>query len=70
MSCLPAPISLSCSSYYVWLFVCIGNRLCEELDTVLESREPTYEDVNEHLPYLTGVVKETLRLHPSVPKVC
>ena len=50
--------------------MCIGNRLCEELDTVLESREPTYEDVNEHLPYLTGVVKETLRLHPSVPKVC
>ena len=52
----------------VIIIICII-RLCEELDTVLEKREPTYEDVNEHLPYLTGVIKETLRLHPSVPKV-
>ncbi len=45
------------------------DRLVEDVDKVLGGQAPTYDDVNERLPYLHAVVKETLRLHPSVPKV-
>ena len=30
---------------------CVMARLVEDVDAVLEGREPTYEDVNERLPY-------------------
>ena len=45
------------------------DRLVEDVDEVLGGQAPTYDDVNERLPYLHAVVKETLRLHPSIPKV-
>jgi len=38
-------------------------RLCEEIDRVLGERAPTYEDIPQ-LPFLDGVVKESLRLYP------
>eukprot|EP01147_Barroeca_monosierra_P005865 gene5865-9063_t len=43
-------------------------KLKQELDNATGGNEPTYEDVHEKVPYLHYVVKETLRLHPSVPK--
>jgi hypothetical protein len=42
--------------------------LIDELDTVLEGREPTYEDIFERLPKLRMFLNESLRLHPPVPK--
>ena len=44
-------------------------RLCEDIDTVLQGGPITFDAVDSRLPYSHAVVKETLRLHPSVPKV-
>ncbi|PVB63786.1 cytochrome P450 [Labrenzia sp. 011] len=41
-------------------------KLQAELDTVLEGRTPTFQDVAS-LPYTKAVVEETLRLYPPVP---
>eukprot|EP00047_Mylnosiga_fluctuans_P023009 m.130478 g.130478 ORF g.130478 m.130478 type:complete len:489 (-) comp9451_c1_seq1:186-1652(-) len=46
----------------------VEEKLLAEIDTVLAGSAPTYEDADKRLPYLTACVKETLRLHPSVPK--
>eukprot|EP00048_Salpingoeca_helianthica_P004136 m.74105 g.74105 ORF g.74105 m.74105 type:complete len:489 (-) comp13068_c0_seq3:127-1593(-) len=46
----------------------VMDKLVDEIDTVLQGNTPTYEDVETRMPYLTGCVKETLRLHPSVAK--
>ncbi|MBK05675.1 MAG: cytochrome P450 [Deltaproteobacteria bacterium] len=43
----------------------IKQRLQHELDTVLEGRSPTLEDLKQ-LPYLSNVFKETLRLYPPI----
>lgn len=43
-------------------------RIQQELDQVLEGRDPTYEDVDRNLKYLDAVIMETLRLHTPVPK--
>ena len=49
--------------------------LCEEVDAVLGvDGEPTYDNMSAaSMPYMNGVVYETLRLHPPVPydaKIC
>jgi cytochrome P450 len=44
----------------------VAERLHEELDRVLGGRMPTAEDL-PRLPYLLQVIKETMRLYPSVP---
>lgn len=44
-------------------------KLRQEIETILQGQPATYDDVAERLPYLHAVVQETLRLHPSVPKV-
>lgn len=41
-------------------------RAHQEVDRVLSGREPVAEDL-EKLPYLTQVLKETLRLYPAAP---
>lgn len=43
-------------------------KLREEIDAATNGADPTYDVVNSKVPYLHWVVKETLRLHPSVPK--
>eukprot|EP00730_Choanoeca_flexa_P019627 TRINITY_DN9596_c0_g1_i3.p1 TRINITY_DN9596_c0_g1~~TRINITY_DN9596_c0_g1_i3.p1 ORF type:complete len:490 (+),score=170.00 TRINITY_DN9596_c0_g1_i3:79-1548(+) len=43
-------------------------KLQKEIDEVLGDREPEHDDIHTGMPYLHAVVKETLRLHPSVPK--
>eukprot|EP00043_Microstomoeca_roanoka_P025193 m.7910 g.7910 ORF g.7910 m.7910 type:complete len:494 (-) comp5332_c0_seq1:233-1714(-) len=43
-------------------------KLQAAIDEVTQGDEPTYEAVHEKIPYVHHVVKETLRLHPSVPK--
>jgi len=50
----------------------VGERVKEELISVLgtgnDARIPTYEDFEENrLPYTTAIVKEALRLYPSIP---
>eukprot|EP00123_Amoebidium_parasiticum_P014030 comp22288_c1_seq2/m.33038 comp22288_c1_seq2/g.33038 ORF comp22288_c1_seq2/g.33038 comp22288_c1_seq2/m.33038 type:complete len:491 (-) comp22288_c1_seq2:215-1687(-) len=55
-----------------WCMFCLAtnpteqDRLREEVDRVCGTNEPTYEAVN-NMPYLEGVVKETLRLYPPAP---
>jgi cytochrome P450 len=44
-------------------------KLRQEIDTTLQGQPATYDDVADRLPFLHAVVQETLRLHPSVPKV-
>jgi cytochrome P450 len=52
---------------YTWLLLMknpdIKKRLFEEVDSVLGSRLATDDDVKE-LPYLTAIIKESLRLFP------
>ena len=41
-------------------------RLRAELDTVLQGREPSYEDVSS-MPFMRAVLQETTRLYPPIP---
>lgn len=46
----------------------IQAQLCEEVDKCLGSGEATFETVDKNkMPYLHGVLYETLRLYPPVP---
>jgi cytochrome P450 len=48
----------------------VQNKIHQELDTVLDGREVTYDDI-PNLKYMNNCIKETLRLHSpvnSVPK--
>ncbi len=46
----------------------VQEQLMREIDQVLEGRVPTLADLEaENMPYLNGVMYETLRLHPPVP---
>mmetsp|Transcript_10088 Transcript_10088/g.21941 ORF Transcript_10088/g.21941 Transcript_10088/m.21941 type:complete len:577 (-) Transcript_10088:5-1735(-) len=47
----------------------VQDKLTEEIDRVLGSKRPTFEDLSaENMPYLNGVFMEALRLHPPVPE--
>ena len=47
----------------------IQTKLCQEVDEKLQGRSPTMEDLDpKNMPYLNGVLFETLRLYPPVPE--
>ena len=46
----------------------VERRLQEELDSVLTSDPPCYEDL-ERMPYARMVIEETMRLYPTVPQI-
>ena len=47
----------------------IQRRAQEELDSVLEpGRLPDFDD-EEKLPYVTAIIRETMRIHPVAPMV-
>jgi len=57
-----------------WLFYILATnpdiqaKLCEEVDRCLPSSEVTFDSVSSsRMPYLHGVLYETLRLYPPVP---
>jgi len=43
----------------------VENKLTEEIDRVLQGRIPTFEELNQ-MHYLELVIKETMRMYPSV----
>lgn len=46
----------------------VQERLIKEIDTTLNGKVPSFDELEtENMPYLNGVLYETLRLHPSVP---
>eukprot|EP00992_Anisonema_acinus_P015987 TRINITY_DN9970_c0_g1_i3.p1 TRINITY_DN9970_c0_g1~~TRINITY_DN9970_c0_g1_i3.p1 ORF type:complete len:561 (+),score=131.39 TRINITY_DN9970_c0_g1_i3:50-1732(+) len=61
----------------VWLFYELAQpgqaevleRLQAEIDSTLNGEAVTYDDIQKRLPYLKGVVYETLRLHPFVSQL-
>lgn len=59
------------SQALTWTFYCLSQSpaaeaaLHEELDRVLEGRDPTFEDL-ERLPYTEQVILEAMRLYPPV----
>lgn len=44
----------------------VRTKLLEEIDTVMQGRSPTVEDL-PRLPYASLVIKESMRLYPAVP---
>ncbi len=57
---------------WAWYLLCqhpeVYQKVQQEVDSVLEGRMPTYDDL-AHLPYCLQVFKETLRLYPPAPAV-
>ncbi|EJD04651.1 cytochrome P450 oxidoreductase OrdA-like protein [Fomitiporia mediterranea MF3/22] len=57
---------LTFATYYLLKNPSCLQKLREELDEVLGSEDPTLEDLGK-MPYLTAVMRETLRLSPTAP---
>lgn len=57
---------------WTWYFLCqhpeVYTKVQQEVDTVLEGRVPTYNDL-AHLPYCLQVFKETMRLYPPAAAI-
>eukprot|EP00298_Acanthocystis_sp_HF-20_P016366 c21459_g5_i1.p1 GENE.c21459_g5_i1~~c21459_g5_i1.p1 ORF type:complete len:387 (-),score=73.96 c21459_g5_i1:35-1195(-) len=46
----------------------IQEKLCKEIDEVLQNKIPNHDDITpQKMPYLNGVLYEALRLYPPVP---
>jgi cytochrome P450 len=43
----------------------VQRKICEEVDRVLDGKDPTYDDIPQ-LEYINACIKECLRLHPPV----
>lgn len=60
--------ALTWTFYLLSQHASIARRLYEELDTVLQKRPPTVEDLR-NLPFTERVVNEAMRLYPPAPVV-
>lgn len=64
--------SISMGLIWTWYLLCqhpeVYQKVQQEVDSVLEGRTPTYEDL-ARLPYCLQVFKEVLRLYPPAPMI-
>jgi cytochrome P450 len=60
--------TLSWISYYLTLNPRVQKKLQQEVDMVLQGRQPTLDDLSK-LKYCKSVFKETLRIQPVVPVI-
>ena len=60
--------TLTWAFYYLSQNPDVAEKLHHELDTVLEGRVPSLDDLPS-LPYTAMVVKETMRIQPTVPAI-
>lgn len=60
--------TLSWIGYYLSTYPEVQTKLQAEVDTELQGRTPTYDDI-QHLKYCHAILNETLRIQPVVPMI-